>query len=329
MLLDHRDEALSSILAEPRARDAFVARLLLDSPWALRIHDQMPLTLIASFPGQAWVVPDDHDPFELTPGSVVVMRGSDNYTLADDPGTQSQLVIHPGPRCVDLRGNDLTDMMRLGARTWGTSLTATTELLVAGYHMPGDVGRRLLRAIPDRLLVTDGAESPVVAMLLEEMAKDRPGQRVILDRLIDLLLADVIRLWLSNPGTEPPELIRAYSDPIVGPALRALRERPAHTWTVAELAHHVGASRATLARRFTELVGEPPMTFLANWRIDLAADLLTDGETTIGAVAHKVGYGSPYALSTAFKRNRGVSPSEHRSLVHNRRGHRRRTSLDE
>jgi AraC-like DNA-binding protein len=84
---------------------------------------------------------------------------------------------------------------------------------------------------------------------------------------------------------------------------------------VASLARETGVSRAALARRFTELVGEPPMAFLAGWRLALAADLLRDPDATLGAVARQVGYGSPYALSTAFKRVRGVSPREHRAAV--------------
>lgn len=75
-----------------------------------------------------------------------------------------------------------------------------------------------------------------------------------------------------------------------------------------------GVSRATLARRFSDLVGEPPLTFLTGWRIALAADLLGEPGATVGSVAHQVGYGSPFALSTAFKRVRGISPKEHRVL---------------
>jgi AraC-like DNA-binding protein len=98
----------------------------------------------------------------------------------------------------------------------------------------------------------------------------------------------------------------------VGQALRRLHNNPAHPWTVATLAAEVGVSRAALARRFTELVGEPPMTFLTGWRLALAADLLREPAATLGAVARQVGYGSPFALSAAFKRVRGISPQQHR-----------------
>ena len=92
-----------------------------------------------------------------------------------------------------------------------------------------------------------------------------------------------------------------------------MHNAPERPWTVAELARASGASRAALARRFTELVGEPPMSFLAEWRIALAADLLLEPGATIGSVAPQVGYGSPFALSAAFKRLRGVSPQEFRA----------------
>jgi AraC-like DNA-binding protein len=78
---------------------------------------------------------------------------------------------------------------------------------------------------------------------------------------------------------------------------------------VAALAREVGVSRATLARRFSELVGEPPMSFLTGWRLMLAADLLREPGATVGSVAREVGYGSPFALSVAFERERGVSPT--------------------
>jgi AraC-like DNA-binding protein len=100
---------------------------------------------------------------------------------------------------------------------------------------------------------------------------------------------------------------------VVGRALRMLHNNPAHPWTVAALAAETAVSRAALARRFTELVGEPPMTYLTSWRLALAADLLREPDATIGAVARRVGYGSPFALSTAFKRERGVSPKQHRA----------------
>lgn len=135
---------------------------------------------------------------------------------------------------------------------------------------------------------------------------------MVLDRLLDLLLIDALRTWFSRPGAQAPAWYRALGDPVVGQALRLLQNEPAHPWTVAALAGRTGVSRAGLARRFTELVGEPPMAYLTGWRLAVAADLLRETDATVEAVAHKVGYSQAFAFSTAFKRVRGVSPQDYR-----------------
>ena len=106
---------------------------------------------------------------------------------------------------------------------------------------------------------------------------------------------------------------RAQDDPVVGHAVRLLQDNPAHAWTLASLARETRVSRATLARRFTRVVGQPPMEYLTEWRLTLAADLILDPAETLGSVAGKVGYGSAYALSAAFKRVRGIRPGSYRS----------------
>src|SRR5262249_13175306 len=138
---------------------------------------------------------------------------------------------------------------------------------------------------------------------------------VVLDRLLDLLLIAVLRAWFAHVGADAPPWYRAQSDSIVGRALRMLHRRPEHPWTVATLAAESGVSRAALARRFTELAGEPPISYLTSLRLDLAADLLRDSDATIGTIARQVGYGSSFALSSAFKRVRGISPQHHRELT--------------
>jgi AraC-like DNA-binding protein len=185
-------------------------------------------------------------------------------------------------------------------------------MLIGTYAHVGAVGHRLLGALPDVLVLPGAAwESPLVPMLAAEIAKDVPGQEVVLDRLLDLLLIAVLRTWFARPDADPPAWYRAADDPVVGRALRMLRNNPAHPWTVAGLATEIGISRAALARRFTELVGEPPMTYLTNWRIMLAADLLAEPGRTLDSVARAVGYATPFALSSAFKRVRGISPRDY------------------
>jgi AraC-like DNA-binding protein len=158
-------------------------------------------------------------------------------------------------------------------------------------------------------------DNPLISYLTEEIGRDEPGQDAVLDRLLDLLLIAALRAWFARPEAAAPGWYSAHGDPVVGPALRLLHHQPAHPWTVSELARRVGVSRAAFARRFHELVGEPPMSFLTEWRLTLAADLLREPSATVGSVARQVGYASPYALSTAFKRVRGINPRQHRERV--------------
>jgi AraC-like DNA-binding protein len=288
-------------------------RSLLDPPWSIRIADGAPLCLIAVTKGEVWLLPDGDEALRLGPGDVAIVRGPDPYTLADDPATEPQVVILPGERCVTPDGRDVPLMSWMGVRTWGNSPVGSTVVLNGTYELEGAVSRRLLGALPPLLVLpSDAWQSPLVGLLAEEIVKDDPGQEAVLDRLLDLLLIAVLRAWFARPDADAPAWYRAYSDPIAGKALRLIHNDPAHPWTVAELASETGVSRAAFARRFTELVGEPPMKFLTDWRLSLAADLLLEPEATIGSVAYQVGYGSPFALSSAFKRVRGVSPQQHK-----------------
>ena len=306
-------DALAGLLDGPRAREAFLLRCVLDPPWSLRIRDEAPLSIVSVVRGDAWVAFDGAAPVRLAPGDVAVVRGPDHYTVSDDPATEPQIVIHPGQRCTTVDGVDLHDEMSLGVRTWGTSEDGESVLLTGAYQVSGEISDRLLRALPGLVVLrADAWDSPLIGLLGEEIVRDEQGQSAVLDRLLDLLLIAVLRAWFSRPEAKAPAWYQAQTDPVVGRALRMLHNNPAHPWTVASLAARTGLSRAALARRFAELVGEPPMSYLTSWRLALAADLLREPDATVAAVARQVGYGSAFALSTAFKRVHGVSPQEHR-----------------
>ncbi|MDF1605152.1 AraC family transcriptional regulator [Nocardioides sp. YIM 152315] len=309
-------DGLAALLDGPRARGAFLLRCLMEPPWSVRLEDESPLAVTAVVDGEVWAVPDAGPPFRLGPGDVVVTVGTDHWTIADSPGTPVEAIIHPGQHCTTPDGRPLAEEMHQGVRSWGNSATGSTVMLTGAYALEGEVSRRLLRALPRFVVLTEEElGSPLVPLLADEIVKDAPGQDAVLDRLLDLLLIAVLRAWFSRPEASPPAWYVGQSDPVVGPALRLLQHHPDHPWTVASLAAAGGVSRAAFARRFTEVVGEPPMTFLTGWRLALAADLLRDPSVTVASVARQVGYSTPFALSTAFKREYGVSPREHRLVA--------------
>jgi AraC-like DNA-binding protein len=304
---------LGGLLDAPRARGAFALRTVMSEPWSLRILAESPLTLLAVVMGEAWVVPDAGDPVRLGPGDIAVTRAPDHYNVSGTPDTPPRVIIHAGQRCCDLDGNSLLEEMTHGTRTWGNDPDGSTVFLVGAYEHLSDISDRLLRALPPVLsLSRDEWESPLVPLLCEEVVKDEPGQAAVLDRLLDLLVTAVLKAWFGQRDAQRPDWWRFQGDRIVERALRLMHDDPARSWTMSELALAAGASRASLARRFHDLVGEPPMTFLKNWRMAMAADLLCQPDETVSTVAEKVGYATPFAFSAAFKRIRGVSPQQYR-----------------
>ncbi|MCR9184000.1 MAG: AraC family transcriptional regulator [Halieaceae bacterium] len=304
---------LGGLLDAPRARGAFALRTVMSEPWSMRILAESPLTLIAGISGRCWVIPDEGDPIQVHPGDIVVTRSPDHYNVADSPTTSPTILIHPGQNCCDLDGNSMLESMTQGTRTWGNSAQGKTVFLVGAYEHLSDISDRLLRALPPVIYVpVDDWDSPLVPMLCDEVVKDEPGQAAVLDRLLDLLVTAVLKAWFAKNEANRPEWWRFQGDRVVERALRLMHDYPARQWTMAALAAETGASRASLARKFSDLVGEPPMTFLKNWRMALAADLLCLPNESVGTVAEKVGYSSAYAFSAAFKRVRGISPQAHR-----------------
>jgi len=281
----------------------------------MSIKDDAPLTLICQTHGRAAIVGESSGTVWLGAGDVALTRGTEHYVFADNPDTKPMLVIHPGNRCTTLSGESLKFEMSLGVRTWGNSPSGATRSVICAYEGRSEVSTRLLDALPTVLVLrADEWDTPLVELLTAEAGHEGPGQEAYLDRLLDLLLIAVLRTWFDR-DENAPTWWHAEHDPVVGPALKLIYNNPDHPWTVANLAAAVGSSRAVFASRFTEQVGEPPIAFLTNWRLALAADLLRSSQSTIAAVARQVGYSTPFALSSAFKRAYGVSPNTYRATA--------------
>jgi AraC-like DNA-binding protein len=304
-------DRITALLDGPRARGAFVLRSLLAPPWSIRICDEAPLALVAVTRGEAWIIHPDSST-HLAAGSIAIVRGPRHYTVADTPTTPADIVIHPGQRCETINGQSLAMSMRLGVRTWGNALDAPTAFITGIYESHTTLGTDLLETLPRVVVVHHESHHPIAALLAEELVRDSPGQQAVLDRLLDILVIDTLRTWYQRQA-DNSAWWDAHHDPLVGAALGLIHDSPEESWTISTLARTIGTSRANLARRFNDLVGEPPITYLTNWRLSLAADLLCQPMSTVTATARSVGYGSPFAFSTAFKRRYGISPHQHRT----------------
>lgn len=305
-------DPLTDLIAGPRAHAAFTLRAVLEPPWGIQVTDRSALTVVAVLRGEAGLVHDEH----LTPlgtGDVLLVQGTSPYRLTDRHGSQPRVRILPGQQCVDLRGRPVHESMNHGLRTWGNDPAGRDVLFIGAYASVGEVGRLLTAALP-ACLVVRYADTPSAALRLmaTEMGRDAPGQGTLLDRLLDVLLIDTVRAHVAQARHDRPSWLSA-TDPVVVDALGHLHADVSRPWTLESLARAVGTSRASLSRKFVAEVGLPPIGYLTRWRLARAADLLADPQVTVAAAARSVGYGTPFALSTAFKRQYGVSPRDYRA----------------
>lgn len=240
--------------------------------------------------GPCWLIPPAGAPVALAAGDVAFLPRGSAHGLADrrstplteaaTPGTDAA----PGPRTVTLCGAYLLDRSRVHP------LLAELPEVV---HLPAGNGRH-----PQLCAAVD--------LLAAELERPGPGTETSLPALLEVLLLQILRAWLA----QRPALgwAAALRDPAVAAAVRAIHHDPGRKWTVEELGGRAGLSRAAFARRFTTLVGQPPLAYLTWWRMTLAARLLRDSDAPLATVARKVGYRSEFAFAHAFKREYGLPP---------------------
>jgi AraC-like DNA-binding protein len=144
---------------------------------------------------------------------------------------------------------------------------------------------------------------------VNEARAARPGNAAILGRLTELMFVEILREYMQRLPADQGGWLAGLNDPCVGKVLRLMHANPAQDWSVDDLAREVAVSRSVLAQRFTDLVGETPMRYLANWRMQLAKQMMRDGAGSIQEVATRVGYDSEAAFNRAFKRATGSPPA--------------------
>ncbi len=173
----------------------------------------------------------------------------------------------------------------------------------------------LLSALPRVIHVSDaktGAIGAFVQFAVAEAKERRPGGECVLGHLSELMFVDVVRRYVETLPADRTGWLAGLREPFVGRALAALHGSPSRDWTLESMAREVGLSRSALAERFTQFVGQPPMQYLTNWRMQLAANQLRSGMDSVATIADRVGYESEAAFSRAFKKAVGAPPSQWR-----------------
>ncbi len=250
--------------------------------------------------GQCWGGVVGQDPVQLLPGDVIVFPQGDPHVMA------SSAMPVPGVVTLDARPARYPDTVRLGDP--GDRNAAFVCGFLGCDRLPFNP---LLATLPRRLHMrglSQGWLGSFARQVVEESRTGRAGADCVLTRLAELMFIEVLRRYLEELSAEQTGWLAGLRDPLVGQSLALIHARPGHPWTLAELAHEVAGSRSRLAERFTHLLGYPPMQYLTQWRMQVAANLLTRSGAKVAAVAAEVGYESEAAFSRAFKRATGTSP---------------------
>jgi len=260
--------------------------------------------------GACWGHAVGQEPIRLREGDLIVFPQGDPHVMSSAPGmraapdmsqyargsTPLPLVYELGGGGAD-RARVVCGFLGLDERPYNPLLTALPPVI----HLAADDPQ-----------ATPGWLSTLLQMAVSESGRARAGGENILSRLSELMFVEVVRRHIERLPAAQSGWLAGLRDPIVGQALSALHGEPREAWTVESLARTVGASRSALAERFTTMVGQPPMQYLALWRMQLASRLLADGHT-VSAVSERVGYESEAAFSRAFKKIVGQAPSTWRS----------------
>ncbi|MFC8918331.1 AraC family transcriptional regulator [Streptomyces sp. NPDC057116] len=307
-------DPLSSLLSGIRAEGSVVTHAVLTAPWTIRFADYAPLTMISVLRGGGTLLLADGTERAVGPGDTAIVRGPAPFHLVDHPTTVHS--PHTTYEIACFTKDAECTAQELDGIHWGTDSEEATALIVGAYRASNHRHERLLRALPPVLVIKEDVE---VCAWLETAAADAAqlsaGSQALMDRLLDWALVCTLRNWFDQAGADAPSWYRGLADPVLGPALQAFHDRPAETWTVASLAARAGVSRALFAKRFTKLMGRPPLAYLTACRMDEAEALLTDTDLSIAQIGRSVGYADAFGFSAAFKRHTGQSPRTFRAAA--------------
>ncbi|MFB7504484.1 AraC family transcriptional regulator [Streptomyces broussonetiae] len=301
-------DVVSDAISAVRVGRPSSARLRVSGDWAVRLAPYEGAGFHVVLSGTCALLPDGGGaPVPLGTGDVVFVPHGAGHVLADATA---------GPDAARrARPFEAVRERELPLAGAGPEV----RLLCGKYRLDRSRTHPMLAELPDLVHLPYGdSDSPELRGAVDLLAReseadgDRPGASLVLPGLLDLLLVYMIRAWAARARTG--NWPAALADPATATALHALHSDPAAPWTNDLLAARAGVSRATLSRRFTSLVGRPPMAYLTSWQLTLAATRLRDSDAPLATVARETGYGSPYALSHAFSREFGITPGRYRVL---------------
>ncbi len=287
------------VAATPPGR-AIVRRMFPGSGHLISYH-----VLIA---GSCWAGPPEAEPISMAAGDIIVFPHGDPHMLSSSPGmrTEADRSMYRPPREGQLPF----------ALSVGSGAVESAHFVCGFLGCDARPFNPLLAALPPVIHVRDrsGALAPYVQAALAESRVPRIGGDGVLSRLSELMFVSAVRQHLEGLPEHRSDWLAGLRDPFIGRALNLMHADPARPWHLAALARAVGMSRSVLAERFTGFVGRPPMQYLAQWRMQLAASQLRSSGDSVASIATRVGYESEAAFSRSFKKIMGVSPGRWRSL---------------
>jgi len=312
-------DALSDVLRAVRLTGAIFFDIRASEPWVAEtpqgksiVGKMFPgaehlITYHVITQGSCWACIPGEPPMQLAAGDIMVLPHGDTHVLSSAPGMREPPDIARYRRPED---GQLPFSLSIG-NTGGHS----THFVCGFLGCDARPYNPLLTALPRVIRVSDDARGTLgtfIRLAVAESKAPRIGGECVLDRLSELMFVDVVRRYLETLPADRTDWLAGLRDPFVGRALAALHRSPARDWSLQSLSREAGLSRSALAERFTQFVGRPPMHYLTNWRMQLAANHLLSGTDNIAAIANRVGYESEAAFSRTFKKTVGAPPSEWR-----------------
>ena len=318
-------DALSQALSSVRMTGAIFVDAVCTAPWGFSVpamarvaHLLAPGTehlvgyhLVTE--GTALVGLDGETPIGLAPGDIVIFPHGDPHTVTN--GTPVRL-IDSGAHLSQWLAGDFVPL-RVGADGGGEK----TRFVCGYFGCERHAARLFLAGLPACIKLNVRGDSAgtwlenSIQHLLADTASSRPGRGVLLAKMAEAIFIETLRRYMAELPGEQMGWLAGARDPVVGGALSLMHRQPCRAWTLAELATEVGASRTVLTQRFERFLGEPPLTYLARWRLQLAARKLETTQATVLKVAADVGYESEAAFNRAFKRQFGIPPAQYRKML--------------